>query len=104
MASRIFSPDLFPASAKPSSSHTQRCKSVKRIVRGSTSGCASYRACAIAIESVQCSGAELIRPPSLSLLHLVDRVARNLHHQVRAADDCLTRKTRQGRQTPGLVE
>src|SRR5207248_1090040 len=55
IASRIFSPDLFGSSEKPGSSRTHLCRSVKRTLSGSTSGCFSARRIAMSSTSVHFS-------------------------------------------------
>src|SRR5271165_6917252 len=101
MASRIFSLERSGGSAKPSSAQTQRCRSVKRMPRGSTSGWASIRAWARSSVSVQCSARAIVL---LAFLDLVDRIAGNLHDEIAAGDDRLAGQARQRCQPPGLVE
>src|SRR5437763_3467067 len=55
IASRIFSPDLFGSSENPGSSRTHLCRSVKRTVSGSTSGCFSASRIAMSSTSVHFS-------------------------------------------------
>ena len=52
IASRIRSPECLGSSSKPGSASTQLCRSVKRTVLGSTSGCSSTSAIAISPMSV----------------------------------------------------
>src|SRR5512133_2728122 len=56
MASRTFSFDFSGSSAKPGSSRTQRCRSVKRTESGATPGCVSARAMAMSRTSVHLIG------------------------------------------------
>src|SRR3954469_11879024 len=76
MVSRIFSLERLGSSANPGSSRTQRCRSVKRTVSGSTPGCFSTRSRAMSSMSVHLSGFAVsaiarasvccgLRPPSL---------------------------------------
>src|SRR3569832_1192043 len=101
MASRIFSPECRGSSSKPGNARTQLNKSVKRTVRGSTSGCASASAIAMSRESVHLSAMAV---PSAGFLRIVDRVLGNFHREIGILDDGLAGQARHRREPPHTSE
>src|SRR5271169_459316 len=95
MASSTFSPPRPWSSLKSSSATIQLCRSVKRTVFGSTSGCASASSMAIRRTSVHFMSL---------LLHHINGVLGYLHHQILVPNHRLATQARGRLHAPSFVQ